>query len=84
MLLFLVSFNFSTKFSPNVVDIFMSIFFLIFHHYLWREDMFSSALVNLSAEFNRPIFTKLSGKVAPGSQKNPLDFGGNQDLVMLG
>jgi len=32
---------------------------------------------------SQPIFTKFSGKVAHGSQKKPLDSGGNPDHITL-
>jgi len=32
---------------------------------------------------NQTIFTKFGGKVANGSRKNPVDFGGNLDDVAL-
>ena len=36
------------------------------------------------AKTTQPIFTKFDGKVTRGLQKNPLDFGGNLDHVILG
>jgi len=38
-------------------------------------------LAGLRKKTTRPIFTNFGGKVARGTRKKPLDFGGNPDHV---
>jgi len=50
-----------------------------------KRVMFSSAFVCLlAAKTTQLMFTKFDGKVAHGSRKKRLDFGGNPDHVTLG
>ena len=52
-----------------------------------RDHVFTLAvcfLAGLRTETTRPIIRKFDGKVAHGSRKNPLDYGGNPDHVPLG
>ena len=54
---------------------------------LTKEVAFSPVLYSLFVsriETAEPIFTKFGEKVAHGTQKNPLEFGGNPYRVTLG